>query len=206
MKKQPFDKGSTTAQEIIIDFLLNNNEPTADDWKQLIKQHPEHAGDIADAALLRQGSQRLVEADVAAPANKAVYEATVSEAINLLHRTPSPQLAALEQHVAAVSGAKARKLAAEVGLGSEVALLNSILAGTVVAPRRVMLRLSTVFDTSVAVLAEFFARLVESREIPAFKATVGKPQIPDKPASWDKAVRSLNLPPERTRELLKLDE
>jgi hypothetical protein len=206
MMKRRFENVNTTAQEIIMDFLVKNTEPTTEDWKQLIELHPEQAGDIADAALLRQGTQRLVEADAEAPVNKAAYEATVSEAINVLHTTPSPQLVVLEEKVAAVRGAAARKLAAEVGLGSEVALLNSILAGTVVAPRRVMLRLTKVLDTSVAALTEFFGRVFESREVPAFKAVAGKPRVIDKPTSWEDAVKSLSLSSERTRELLSLDE
>jgi hypothetical protein len=206
MTTQRFENTNTAARKVIADFLMENSQPTTEDWKRLIAQHPQHAGDIVDAALLRHGTQRLVEADVAGPVNKSAYEATVSEAINLLHTMPSAQLAGLEEKIAAISGASIRKLAADVGLGAQVALLNSVLAGTVVAPARVMQRLTAMFDTSVAMLAELFRRSFDNREIPAFKAVAGKPELADKPTPWADAVKSLRLSPEQTKELLSLDE
>ena len=206
MTTKRFENANLAARKVIADFLVQNSQPTTEDWKRLIAQHPEYAGDIADAALLRHDAQRLVEADVAAPVNKAVYEATVSEAVNLLHTTLSPQLVELEEKISAVSGPAVRKLAVDVGLGSQIALLNSVLAGTVVAPAKVLQHLAAAFDTSVAMLAEFFKRSFDNREIPAFKAEAGKPQLADKPASWEDAVKSLNLSPEQTKALLSLDE
>ena len=206
MTKQRLEETNTTARKVIADFLAENSQPTLEDWKRLIVRHPQHAGDIVDAALLRHGTQRLVDADVTLPVNRAAYEATVSGAINLLYTTPSAQLADLEEKIAAVSGASIRKLAADVGLGSQVALLNSVLSGTVMAPARVMQHLTEVFGTSVATLAELLRRSFNNREIPAFKAVAGKPELADKPTPWVDAVKSLKLPPKQTQKLLSLDE
>ncbi|MEJ5999729.1 hypothetical protein [Paucibacter soli] len=116
------------------------------------------------------------------------------------------QLVELEQKVAAVRGAAVRKLAPQVGLGTQVALLSGILAGTVRAPKKVLKSLSEFFETPQLALTEFFKRSFESRVVPAFKAENGKPQVSHSATSWEDAVRSLNLPVAQAKELLQLDE
>jgi hypothetical protein len=111
----------------------------------------------------------------------------------------------VEEKIAAVSGPSARQLAAEVGLGSFVPLFNSVLEGTVEAPAKVLFRLGTLWQTSVAMLMELFRLSFENRAVPAFKAESGKPEVSDRPISWESAVRSLKLSQEQTKELLSLD-
>lgn len=116
------------------------------------------------------------------------------------------QLVELERKVAAVQGAAIRTLAPKVGLGKHVALLSSVLAGTVRAPRAVLQHLCEAFESSEVALSELFRLSFESRAVPAFKAENGKPQVARSPTPWADAVRSLNLPADQTSELLQLDE
>lgn len=115
------------------------------------------------------------------------------------------QLVEIEQKVAAYRGAAVRKLAPQVGLGTQAALLSGILAGTIRAPKKVLGRLSEIFEAPPRVLAEFFKRSFESRAVPAFKAENGKPQVAHSATSWEEAVNSLNLPAEQAKGLLQLD-
>ncbi|AIV47776.1 hypothetical protein X899_2997 [Burkholderia pseudomallei TSV 25] len=116
------------------------------------------------------------------------------------------QLVELEQKVAAFRGAAVRKLAPQVGLGTQAALLSGVLAGSIRAPKKVLRRLSEVFEATELALTEFFRRSFESRAVPAFKAEKGKPQVSPSATSWEDAVKSLNLPADRAKELLQLDE
>jgi hypothetical protein len=137
------------------------------------------------------------------------YSRSVSEfgAMCLAHGLVlQTQLVELEQKVAAVRGAAVRKLAPQVGLGTQVALLSGILAGTVRAPKKVLRSLSEVFEAPQLALTEFFKRSFESRAVPAFKAENGKPQVSHSATSWEDAVKSLNLPADQAKELLQLDE
>jgi len=115
------------------------------------------------------------------------------------------QLVELERKVAAYRGAAVRKLASQVGLGTQAALLSGILAGTIRAPKKVLGRLSEVLEAPQLALTEFFRRSFESRAVPAFKAENGKPQVARSATSWEDAVNSLNLPAEQAKELLQLD-
>jgi len=116
------------------------------------------------------------------------------------------QLFDVEQKVAAYRGAAVRRLAPKVGLGTHVALLSGILAGTIVAPKRVLGHLSDVLEASETALTSFFKLSFESRAVPAFKAENGKPQVARSVTSWEEAVRSLNLPADEARRLLQLNE
>lgn len=116
------------------------------------------------------------------------------------------QLVEVEQKVAACRGPAARKLAPQIGLGKQVALLSGVLAGTICAPKKVLEYLSESFETPQRVLAAFFKQSFDARVIPAFKAENGKPQIVRLPTSWEQAVKSLRLPAEQTSQLLELDK
>lgn len=115
------------------------------------------------------------------------------------------QLVELEQKVAAFRGAAVRKLAPQIGLGTQAALLSGVLAGSIRAPKKVLRHLSELFEATELALTEFFKRSFESRAVPAFKAEKGKPQVYPSPTSWEDAVKSLNLPADQTKELLQLD-
>lgn len=206
MSVQKTDDTDAVAREVIAAFLQENDEPTTSDWKQLIASYPLYADDIADAAFLHKERRHLEESDVAGPLNEAAYRAGVSKAVNLVHSIRSAQLADLEAKVSAVRGAPIRALASDVGLAKQPMLLSGILAGSVVAPAKVLLRLISAFDTSVMALTEFLRRSFDTNVVPAYKAEHGKPQVPVEPTRWAEAVRKLNLSPEETKELLSLDE
>jgi hypothetical protein len=128
-------------------------------------------------------------------------------AICLAHGFDLRRLCAdIEQKVAAVRGSRLRGLAPKVGLAKHVALLSGVLAGSIAAPRKVLKCLGEAFETPEYALTSFFNRSFESRAVPAFKAENGKPQVFGSPRLWEEAVKSLNLPPDQTKELLLLDE
>lgn len=112
----------------------------------------------------------------------------------------------LERKVEASRGPPARDLARKVGLDGYVALLSSILVGTVAAPKKVLKQLSEIFEGSEQALSEVFRRCFESKAIPAFKKEGEKPHIATSSKSWEEAVKSLNLKPDKTKELLQLDD
>lgn len=195
----------SSVRRIIAEFLESTQEPTTADWKQLIAAHPEAAGDIADAALLRRGVRHLDESALDTPLNQAAFDATVSQAINLLYQTPSAQLVDVQTRVAAVRGPAVRKLAQEIGLGGYPSLLSGVLAGSIAAPNRILDSLAARFDSSVAALVECFRRTFAATTIPSYKAEDGKPGVIAKATAWAEAVKSLNLAEEETTQLLNLD-
>jgi hypothetical protein len=116
------------------------------------------------------------------------------------------QLAEIEQKVAEVRGSRVRGLAPKVGLGNQAALLAGVLAGSIVAPSKVLNRLGEILEAPEFALRAFFKRSFENRAIPAFKAEDGKPQVFRAASSWQEAVKSLKLSPAQTKELLLLDD
>jgi hypothetical protein len=116
------------------------------------------------------------------------------------------QLAEVEQKVAAVRGSRVRGLAPKVGLGSHAALLSGVLAGSIVAPSKLLNRLGEILEAPEFALRVFFKRSFENRAIPAFKAEDGKPQVFRAASSWQDAVKSLKLSRAETKELLLLDD
>ena len=115
-------------------------------------------------------------------------------------------LVEIEEKVAPFRGSRVRGLAPKVGLGSHPALLSGVLAGSIVAPRRVLKRLGEILEAPEFALMAFFKRFFESRAIPAFKAENGKPKVLGAASSWEEAVKSLKLSPVETKELLMLDD
>jgi hypothetical protein len=67
-------------------------------------------------------------------------------------------------------------------------------------------RLSEVFEEPEFALTASFKRSFENSAIPAFKAENGKPRVFRSARSWEEAVKSLNLSPSQTTELLLLDD
>jgi hypothetical protein len=200
------DYKDTAASRVIADFLAEHVQPQAADWKLLIDQHPELAGEIADVAFLRGEAQPMGEPSADATMNRALFDATVSQAVSMLYDAPSTQLVEVEKAVAAVRGPGARKLAQEVGVGPHVALLNSVLAGSVQAPRQLLARLADKFQVSSLALVEFFRRSFAVSSVPAFKAEEGKPGVTLEPKKWREAVQSLRLSEAETARLLELDD
>ncbi len=191
---------------VLAEFLERFPAPSQDDWKELIARYPEHAGEIADTALLYVGRTQLTEDDVMSDLDRDAFDTTLSDAINLVYATVNDRIDSLATKVSNVRGPALRDLAREVGLGPHVALLSSVLAGTVQAPIRLVERLTKVFKVSAFELAELFTQCFERRSLPAFKAGVDKPHVDLAVTSWSEAVRRLNLPSEQAEELLKLDQ
>lgn len=205
MSEQRKEDMAARAREVIAAFLATNPEPSKEQWKRLFEQHMEFAGDIADAALLRARIKHLAEEDVEAPLNAEAFNTSVSNAINLVHKTPSPIAVHIEQRVEELRGPAVKKLAAELGLGAAPALLSSVLAGTVKAPKKLLESLARKFDTTAAALQGFLFSSFQQQGVPAFKAEQGKPEVAIEPTPWADAVRASQLSPEQTKELLELD-
>lgn len=205
MSEEHKEDMAARARKIVAAFLADDPEPSKEQWKRLIEEHKELAGNIADAALLHARVRHLSEEDVGAPLNTEAFNASVSNAISLVYKTPSPIAAYIEQRVAEVRGPAIRKLAAELGLGAAPALLSSVLAGTVKAPKRLLDRLAGMFETTTVALQDFLFNSFQRQRIPAFKAEEGKPEIAIEPTPWADAVRASQLSPEQTEKLLELD-
>lgn len=120
--------------------------------------------------------------------------------------TLQTQIADIAQKIVAYRGPAARRLAVKVGIGEHVALLSGILAGSIVPPKKVMRSLSETFEAPESALGLAFRRTFESRSVPAFKAEDGKPHVSKLASSWEKAVRSLDLSEDQTKNLLQLDD
>ncbi len=115
------------------------------------------------------------------------------------------QLVLLEAKVASCKGPAIRPLLTQVGLGSYAAsLLSGVLAGHVKAPKALLKRLANIFEAPETLLTTLFRRSFESRLVPSFKSQNGKPEVSKRATPWETAVKSLNLPPDQTRELLDL--
>jgi hypothetical protein len=194
------------AASVIEDFLIDNPTPQTGDWKRLIDAHPQYAGAIANAALVCGSADADPGDDVERLSDDALFNATISRVLNLVHQTRSPVLAAAQQKVIAIQGPTARKVAVEIGIGPYPSLLSGILVGRTLVPSGVLAALGNRLAVPVAVLAELFARSFRQSEVPAFKAPDGQPQLLMEPLSWDCAVRALKLPPEETERLLRLSD
>ncbi len=113
------------------------------------------------------------------------------------------ELEKAQTQVMAVQGPKVRKLAAEIGLGKNTALINGVLAGRVAAPSQVLQLLSDRFQVAALALAESFRRSFSANTVPAFKAEDGKPFVQSEPQSWSVAVHSLKLTDSETEKLMQ---
>lgn len=104
-----------------------------------------------------------------------------------------------------VSGVKARKLAPQIDLGEQRGLTNMILGGTVVAPARVLAKLSSVLKIPLDVVSVALERRFFAQAVPAFKATDAKPTVQAERKAWSVAVKELQLPADEEERLLKLE-
>jgi hypothetical protein len=193
------------ARDVIDAFLAMTPTPTTEQWKQLIQEHKEFAGEIADAAIFSAGATHLTEFDEEAPLNVEAYNATVSDAINLVHKTPSPTEAHIERQVEEVRGRAIRSLAADCGLAAAPALLSSVLAGSVVAPRQLVRFLSQRFGASGPAILGYLQSSFFRQCVPSYKAENGKPEVAIHQMPWADAVRASQLSAEETQKLLDLD-
>lgn len=103
------------------------------------------------------------------------------------------------------SGVKARALAPQIGLGEQRVLTNMILGGTVLAPARVLAKLSAVLKMPLAVVSVALERRFAAQAVPAFKATGAKPTVQAERKAWSVAIKELQLPADEQERLLKLE-
>ncbi len=196
---------SSKAEELIVDFLNQHPTPTTEDWKRLIERFPQHAGAIADAAIVREAGDA---ADVAAEPyefDEELATRTVSKALNKIHQTTNLNLTKAKNKVDAIRKPAQRKQAAiAVGIGPYPTLLNGILSGRTKAPSRVLDALATIFDVPRLALVELFRQQFDESAVPAFKGRGSKPKLASEPVSWEDAIRGLDLPEKETTRLLEL--
>jgi hypothetical protein len=197
------NRNKDEASRLIENFLIENPKPQTSDWKRLIDAHPEHAGDIADAALVYGGTDEVAEG-AQPPFNDALFNATISRVLNLVHQTPSPSLEAAQRKVAEILGPEAKKVAIEIGIGPYASLLSGVLVGRTSAPSRIIAALGRRLDVPLAALSEVFRRTFAMSEVPAFKSPDSQPRLMAKPSTWQQAVKAMKLPVEETERLLKL--
>jgi hypothetical protein len=184
-------------------FLNDHPRPTTADWKILIDAHPGFASDIANAALLYTDVEDLESEARARPLNQAAFDKTISLVLNRVYETPSPLIKEAKARVDAIKGPAVKSIAVELGIGPYPSLLNGILVGRTSGPRHVMRALSDKWNIAISTLSELFNITFQNSEV---AATERKPQLSLRPASWEEAVRALNLSPEETNRLLKLDD
>lgn len=116
------------------------------------------------------------------------------------------QFAVVEEKVEKCRGPATRRLAPSLGLGESVELLSGVLAGSIVAPLKLLRRLADAINVHESTLRWYLKRSFDSRTIPAFKVGLGKPQLSNSAKSWQESVKSLKLPVDKTNELLALEE
>jgi len=195
------------AERLIVEFLDEHDKPTAEDWKRLTEQYPQHAAAFVDAALVRAVGDAADASAEEYTFDEALANKTVSRALSKAHQLPSANLEAATKKVATIQGPSARReTAIAVGIGPYPALLNGVLAGRTRAPRKVLDGLEQLLDVPAMALHELFARLFAASTVPAFKSGDAKPLVAAEPATWAEAVRGLGLSAEETQRLLKLAE
>jgi hypothetical protein len=195
------------ADRLIVEFLDEHDKPTAEDWRRLTEQYPQHAAAFVDAALVRAAGDAADASAEEYTFDEALANKTVSRALSKAHQLPSANLEAATKKVATIQGPSARReTAIAIGIGPYPALLNGILAGRTRAPRKVLNELERRLDVPAMALRELFARLFAASAVPAFKAGDAKPHVASEPATWEEAVCGLGLSAEETQRLLKFSE
>jgi hypothetical protein len=191
---------------LVDEFLQGNPQPKLSDWKSLIDQYPQWADAIADAAMIRAGYRQFQDKQVPSTVTDQVFNASISEVLNLVHQTPSASLLCAKERVEAIQGPSVKAVAEKIGVGPYPSLLNGVLVGRTIAPSRILAALEAHLQVPVAALVELFRRTFAETEVPAYKASGVKPRVPLRPSTWDDAVRAMKLPPRETARLLKLGE
>lgn len=199
------NKEWSEAEQLIADFLNQLPSPTTQDWKQLIDQFPQHARTIADAAMVRAAGDAAEAAAESYELDEELANRTVSKALSKIHQTTNLNLAKAKNKIDSIQKpAERRQTAIAVGIGPYPALINGVLSGRTRAPSRVLDALADKFDVPRIALVELFRRKFEAYFVPAFKVSGSKPKLAAEPASWEEAVRGLNLPEEEMIRLLEL--
>ncbi|SFL39238.1 hypothetical protein SAMN04244574_04177 [Azotobacter beijerinckii] len=104
------------------------------------------------------------------------------------------------------NGVKAKRLAKNVGLGEQRGLMNQVLAGAVLVPRRLLEALSTRLGVTAPSLSQAFQLRFNDSLTPAFKAPDGSPSVCVKSKTWREGVEALQLPKEEEQRLLAFED
>lgn len=194
----------TDAAQLVEGFLSEYACPNSGDWKRLIDAHPQHAGMIADAAILHGSSDAMLNVTEQFQSDDEIFNATISGVLSAVHRTPSAALEAAEKQVAATQGPKARQVAVDIGIGPHASLLSGVLIGRTLAPAPILSALGEKLGVPIAALSEVFQQNFTSAEVPAFKSPDGQPQVATEPWTWEQSVRALKLSDDETKRLITL--
>jgi hypothetical protein len=100
---------------------------------------------------------------------------------------------------------RARELSERTGLRGHRELMCQVLQGETTPPPVVIGAISTHIQVPIELLVAGFASNYQSRSVPKFKATHGKPQLTTRPQSWSEAVKALNLSADEEKALLALE-
>jgi len=187
---------------LIEEFLAANPQPTPEQWKALTLANPQHAVQLADAALML--SIDAEDAGEALPFEIELFNATRSAMLNAVEANTVPveaAKAALKQ----CRGPAARKFAREIGLGDHVDLFNQMVSGETFAPYVLVKRLAAQLHVRLAAMAEVFSLNFQNQPAQFFKAD-GKPSTIRKPQSWEEAVKAAGITGEEASRLLHLEK
>ena len=117
------------------------------------------------------------------------------------------QFMELEERVLKYKGAAIRPLLSQVGLDAYAApLLSGVLRGSVRAPKALLKRLASFFETSEEMLMDLFKHAFSNKVMPSFKAENGKPVVPNHPTPWTEAVNAMKLSHEQAKALIDLGD
>ena len=194
------------ADILIAQFLNEHEHPTQDDWNELLNRFPQHASEIADAAMVRTAGDMADASNEEYVLNHALANRTVSKALMRIQQSHSPVLEMAQGKVNSLRGAARKEAAVKIGVGPYASLLNGVLSGRTKPPRRLLDSLSAFFEVPATALAEVFRRSFALTPVPSFKAGGTKPMIAAEPKTWEEAVREQRLSLEETARLLKLCE
>lgn len=193
------------AMTIVENYLMDNPNPSNQDWKSLINTHPEFAKEIAEAAVFQSSFDDAInEEDMVF--DQASYDATISRVLNLVHKASSPAILEANQKLEAIKGPQIKSISVGIGIGSNPSLLNGVLAGRIIPPNKVLVSISNYLELSTALLTQIFQTKSEQLAVPSFKSSENKPELRIKPKQWEEAVRELELSHDETTRLLKFAE
>ncbi|ABD68938.1 hypothetical protein Rfer_1203 [Rhodoferax ferrireducens T118] len=197
------DINKNEAERLIAQFLSEHEHPTTKDWKALVNKYPQHASNIADAAIVRMAGDAADASDEDYVFDAELASRTVSKALSRFHQVPSHSLESAQQKVNSLKGAARKGAAQKIGIGPYATLLNGVLSGRTKAPGKLLDALSAFFEEPATALAEVFRRNFATTPVPAFKAGHGKPKLATQPNTWEESVREQDLSAEETARLLK---
>jgi len=199
------DNQMLSREEILTEFFAGHASPTASDWKALIRAHPEHAVELADAHLILQFAASVGD-EAIEPMDEQAISRTLAPVLDRLAIGRGRETSSVEASLSTLRGSRLRELSSAVGLNEHLSLLNGVLSGRTQAPQTILKRLAERLNVVPSQLALVFARRFESAGQPAFKSTDQKPTAQWHPTPWAEAVRAEGLPKEYEEELLALTD